>query len=160
IAGKEEVPSPAAGVPAESEAAVSPARPEDLKQGKKEEKAPDEKETGAPSKKRCLGIGLATAGREHNGIDHNMCHNDLDHMDKQFGVRIRQECEPENVSDRIVIGEQTAFRVKPQTFMNKSGLVLAKVFERYDAAIPDVIAVYDELALPLGKVRVRQKGSA
>jgi peptidyl-tRNA hydrolase, PTH1 family len=39
-------------------------------------------------------------------------------------------------------------------------LALPKLFERFEAGIRDVIAVYDELALPLGKVRIRQKGSA
>ncbi len=50
--------------------------------------------------------------------------------------------------------------VMPQTFMNRSGLALPKLFERFEATMKDVVVVYDDLALPLGKLRVRQKGSA
>jgi PTH1 family peptidyl-tRNA hydrolase len=48
----------------------------------------------------------------------------------------------------------------PQTFMNKSGAALPPVFERFESSAGDMIVVYDDLALPLGKLRVRQKGSA
>src|SRR5262245_1643828 len=107
-----------------------------------------------------LVIGLGNPGPEYEATYHNVGFRVVDQMAKQYGVRIRQDCGPALVSDKIVIGGQTAVLVQPQTFMNRSGLVLPKLFERYEAAITDVVAVYDELALPLGKVRVRQKGSA
>src|SRR5262245_63560505 len=44
--------------------------------------------------------------------------------------------------------------------MNKSGSALLPVFERFEASARDLVVVYDDLALPLGKLRVRQKGSA
>jgi PTH1 family peptidyl-tRNA hydrolase len=44
--------------------------------------------------------------------------------------------------------------------MNRSGAALPAVFERFEATARDLIVVYDDLALPLGKIRVRQKGSA
>jgi len=75
-------------------------------------------------------------------------------------VRIRQECGQAVVSDRIVVAGEPAVIVMPQTFMNRSGLALPKVFERFEASAKDVVVVYDDLALPLGKLRVRQKGSA
>ena len=48
----------------------------------------------------------------------------------------------------------------PQTFMNLSGSVLPKLFERFETNAGSVIVVYDDIALPLGKLRIRQKGSA
>jgi len=50
--------------------------------------------------------------------------------------------------------------VMPQTFMNRSGAALPPVFEHFESSARDIIVVYDDLALPLGKLRVRQKGSA
>jgi PTH1 family peptidyl-tRNA hydrolase len=44
--------------------------------------------------------------------------------------------------------------------MNKSGAGIPQLFERFEASGKDLIVVYDDLALPLGKLRVRQKGSA
>src|ERR1041385_6244919 len=107
-----------------------------------------------------LVIGLGNPGPEYENTYHNVGFRVVDQMAKKYGVRIRQECGPAIVSDKIVIAGQVAVLVQPQTFMNRSGLVLPKLFERYEAVIHDVVAVYDELALPLGKVRVRQKGSA
>ena len=57
-------------------------------------------------------------------------------------------------------GPEDAVLVQPQTFMNLSGSVLPKLFERFEASVGDVVAVYDDIALPLGKLRIRQKGSA
>jgi PTH1 family peptidyl-tRNA hydrolase len=55
---------------------------------------------------------------------------------------------------------QDAILVRPQTFMNLSGSVLPKLFERFETNSEQMIAVYDDIALPLGKLRIRQKGSA
>ncbi len=50
--------------------------------------------------------------------------------------------------------------VAPQTFMNNSGAAVPPLFERFESGPSDVIVIYDDIALPLGKIRVRQKGSA
>jgi PTH1 family peptidyl-tRNA hydrolase len=44
--------------------------------------------------------------------------------------------------------------------MNLSGSVLPKLFERFETNSEKLLAVYDDIALPLGKLRIRQKGSA
>jgi len=107
-----------------------------------------------------LVVGLGNPGPEYESTYHNVGFRVVERMAAQHQVRIRQQCGPAMISDRIVFGGGNAVLVVPQTFMNKSGLVLPKLFERFEATIRDVIVVYDELALPLGKLRVRQKGSA
>src|SRR5262249_31530000 len=47
-----------------------------------------------------------------------------------------------------------------QTFMNNCGAAIPPLFERFEATLRDVIVIYDDVALPLGRIRVRQKGSA
>jgi len=49
---------------------------------------------------------------------------------------------------------------KPQTFMNLSGLAVAKLLEKYNLAPQDTIVLVDDLALPLGKLRIRRRGGA
>jgi len=117
---------------------------------------------GGPDAKRklVLVVGLGNPGPEYENTYHNVGFRVVDRMADLYRVRIRQTCGPALVSDKIVLGKQTAVLVQPQTFMNRSGLILPKLFERFEAAITDVIVVYDEFALPLGKLRVRQKGSA
>jgi PTH1 family peptidyl-tRNA hydrolase len=60
----------------------------------------------------------------------------------------------------MVLGGQFAVLAAPQTFMNKSGAALPPLFERFGTSPGSMIVVYDDLALPLGKLRIRQKGSA
>ena len=79
---------------------------------------------------------------------------------EQHGVRLRERCGPALISGRVTLGGQPATLVAPQTYMNKSGSALPPVFERLESGAGDLIVVYDDLALPLGKLRVRQKGSA
>ncbi len=105
-------------------------------------------------------IGLGNPGPEYEATYHNVGFRAVERMADRFGVRLRQECGPSIISDKAVIGGQTAVLVLPQTFMNHSGLALPKLLERFEATIQDVVVIYDELALPLGKLRVRQKGSA
>ena len=64
------------------------------------------------------------------------------------------------ISAQTTLGAQSAVLVLPQTYMNNSGAVISPLFERFEATVRDVIVVYDDVALPLGKIRIRQKGSA
>jgi peptidyl-tRNA hydrolase, PTH1 family len=107
-----------------------------------------------------LVVGLGNPGEEYAGTYHNVGFRVLDRIAVQHGVRIKERCGPALISGRITLGGQSAVLVAPQTFMNKSGAALGPVFERCESTANDMIVVYDDLALPLGKLRVRQKGSA
>lgn len=50
--------------------------------------------------------------------------------------------------------------VKPLTWMNRSGLAVREVIERFELELKDCLVIYDDFALPLGELRVRAKGSA
>jgi len=58
------------------------------------------------------------------------------------------------------IGDVRVMVVKPQSFMNLSGEAVGKLFAFYKIAPHDLIVVYDDLDLPLGKMRMRPKGGA
>lgn len=69
------------------------------------------------------------------------------------------ECQ--SLTTKAVIGGVAALLVKPQTFMNLSGAAVAALKQKHDVADSShVLLVSDDLALPFGKLRVRQKGSA
>jgi PTH1 family peptidyl-tRNA hydrolase len=105
-------------------------------------------------------VGLGNPGEEYAGTYHNVGFRVLERIAAEQGVRIRERCGPALVSGRVTAGGQSAALVMPVTFMNKSGAALPPVFERFESTARDLIVVYDDLALPLGKLRVRQKGSA
>ena len=105
-------------------------------------------------------IGLGNPGPEYEATYHNVGFRAVGRMAERYSVRLRQQCGPSIISDRAAVGGQEAVFVLPQTYMNHSGLALPKLFERFEATIHDVVVIYDELALPLGKLRIRHKGSA
>ena len=103
-------------------------------------------------------VGLGNPGPEYADTYHNVGFRVVDILAGRFGVRVNIVCGPALISNRT--GKEDAVLVLPQTFMNLSGSVLPRLFERFEAGSGDVIAVYDDIALPLGKLRIRQKGSA
>ena len=105
-------------------------------------------------------VGLGNPGEEYAGTYHNVGFRVLARIAAQQGVRIKERCGPALVSGKVTLGGQSAALVMPQTYMNKSGSALPPVFERFESAAHDMIVIYDDLALPLGKLRIRQKGSA
>ena len=107
-----------------------------------------------------LVVGLGNPGEEYADTYHNVGFRVLERIASSQGVRIKERCGPALVSGKVVLGGRAAALIAPQTFMNKSGSALPPVFERFESAAQDMIVVYDDLALPLGKLRVRQKGSA
>ena len=115
----------------------------------------------ASSKDRIwLVVGLGNPGVEYEGTYHNVGFRVVERMAARSQVRMRQRCGPAMISDRIIVGKQEAILVQPLTFMNLSGQAFPKLFERFGSTIRDVVVVYDDLALPVGRIRLRQKGSS
>ena len=107
-----------------------------------------------------LVLGLGNPGDEYADTYHNIGFRVLAELARKFGVRIREKCGPALISNRFEIAGNPAVLVAPQTFMNISGAVLPRLFERFETSNGRLIVVYDDIALPLGKLRIRQKGSA
>jgi peptidyl-tRNA hydrolase, PTH1 family len=107
-----------------------------------------------------LVVGLGNPGEKYANTYHNAGFRVLERIAAQQQAPFRIRCGPSLVSDRVVLGGDAAVLVLPQTFMNLSGSALPPVFERFESSAGQMIVVYDDVALPLGKLRVRQKGSA
>ena len=105
-------------------------------------------------------VGLGNPGEEYAETYHNVGFRVVGRMAAAQGVRFRERCGPALVSGKIMLAGQPAALVMPQTYMNNTGSALAAVFERFESSAGEMIVIYDDLALPLGKLRVRQKGSA
>jgi len=117
-------------------------------------------EAGSSKDRIWLIVGLGNPGVEYEGTYHNVGFRVVERMAARSRVRMRQRCGPAMISDKIALGKQEAILVQPLTFMNLSGQAFPKLFERFGSTIRDVVVVYDDLALPVGKIRLRQKGSA
>jgi peptidyl-tRNA hydrolase, PTH1 family len=105
-------------------------------------------------------VGLGNPGDEYAGTYHNVGFRVVERIAAAQGKRINIGCGPALISTKILVAAQQAVLVTPQTYMNNSGAALPPVFERFEAGPKDLMVIYDDLDLPIGKLRIRQKGSA
>lgn len=102
--------------------------------------------------------GLGNPGREYERTRHNLGFMvvDLIARHEQTSVK-REECRA--LLGRVEIGGDIAELVKPQTFMNLSGESLSCLLNKPKRSVEKLIVISDDLALPLGSIRIRPKGS-
>ena len=103
-------------------------------------------------------IGLGNPGAEYRDTRHNVGQRVLDVLAARFRKAWRSERSA--VMARAQWRGEPVDLVKPQSFMNVSGPVVAAVLRHLDAGPGDLVIVYDDIDMELGKVRVRMKGSA
>lgn len=105
-------------------------------------------------------VGLGNPGPEYVFTPHNLGFLTIDRIatDRDLEVRNRQ-CQA--LTARARIGSEDVLLAKPETYMNLSGLSVRALLEEYQLRPEaDLIVIYDELDLPLGTIRVRQRGSS
>ena len=103
-------------------------------------------------------VGLGNPGDRYQHTRHNVGFRCIDLMAREWGI---------NLSDRrakAVLGRgnhlgQDVVLAKPRTFMNNSGEGVAYLMTRFGAKADDLVVVYDEMDLPLGRMRLRPNGS-
>ena len=103
-------------------------------------------------------VGLGNPGPEYRDTRHNVGARALDALAKKLKVRFQR------VGGHLVAQakwrSEVVYLIKPQCFMNAMGPPVARVTKRLLLGPGDLILVYDDLDLPLGRVRVRMKGTA
>lgn len=102
-------------------------------------------------------VGLGNPGSKYEGTRHNVGFWCID--------RIAESCPGgSNRSHRLVhtseqvIQDRRVVLAKPRTYVNESGRAVTSLFTRFQATAKELIVVYDEMALPSGKVRIRARG--
>ena len=105
-------------------------------------------------------VGLGNPGDEYQFTPHNMGFLAVDRIAGECGVQLtNRHCRA--VTARAVLEGQPVLLAKPETYMNRSGESVRELLERYEAdPEKDLIVLYDDLALPFGSIRVRERGSA
>jgi PTH1 family peptidyl-tRNA hydrolase len=105
-------------------------------------------------------VGLGNPGIEYQFTPHNMGFLAIDRIAEQCGVKVaNRHCKA--VTARAILEGQPVLLAKPETYMNLSGESVRELLERYEVEpARDLIVLYDDLALPFGSIRVRQRGSA
>ncbi len=103
-------------------------------------------------------VGLGNPGIEYQWTYHNLGFLTVDVLANEHGVQIsNRHCKA--LTGRINIGNEPVLLAKPETCMNLSGISVRELVERYEAQpAADLIVIHDELDLPFGTVRIKQRG--
>ena len=111
-------------------------------------------EPGAVSLSTRLIVGLGNPGGEYSDTRHNVGFRVVEEVARRAGVRLRAgEC-------HSLVGEANGVLLAlPQTFMNRSGYAVRCLLERHELQSTSILVVLDEIALPLGRLRLRPTGS-
>ena len=103
-------------------------------------------------------VGLGNPGSRYRCTRHNAGFRCLDAMARKWDIRLSQRRAKAVLGVGQHLGQQIVL-AKPRTFMNNSGEGVAYLLTRFGAQPSDLLVVYDELALPVGKIRLRASGS-
>lgn len=103
-------------------------------------------------------VGLGNPGKEYENTRHNVGFLTIDALSKKLNVELdKNKCKA--IYGIYRLNNEKIILAKPQTYMNLSGESVVSLIKFYDIDIKDVIVVHDDLDLPIGKIRIRYKGS-
>jgi PTH1 family peptidyl-tRNA hydrolase len=105
-------------------------------------------------------VGLGNPGKQYDGTRHNVGWMVLDRIADRAGWSGRGKERDSAYSVRGRWADTDLLLVKPLTFMNLSGLAVRKALARERVPMEDLLVVVDDFALPLGRMRLREEGSA
>lgn len=114
------------------------------------------KSAGSPT---WLIVFLGNPGPKYEGTRHNAGFMAGDALAKDLGLKINK-AKFSALTATCEIANETVMLMKPQTFMNLSGEAVGKAARFYKIEPKNIIVISDEMTLPVGKIRVRMKGSA
>ncbi len=103
--------------------------------------------------------GLGNPGGQYEKTRHNIGFRVVEALAADNGVKIDMAKHKGLIGKGMLGGEKVIF-VKPMTFMNLSGECIRAVSDFYKIPVENIIIIYDDISLDVGKLRIRKKGSA
>ncbi|MEK7369781.1 MAG: aminoacyl-tRNA hydrolase [Planctomycetota bacterium] len=104
-------------------------------------------------------VGLGNPGEKYTKTRHNLGFMVVDRLAKRFGVEVGKR-QFKALIGKIPLDDDRLILVKPLTYMNHSGLSVKGVLNHYACSIDSLMVICDDLNLPLGRLRIRRKGSS
>ncbi|MBQ1260736.1 MAG: aminoacyl-tRNA hydrolase [Clostridia bacterium] len=103
--------------------------------------------------------GLGNPGAKYQRTRHNAGFMAIDYIAKKNGVKIDRAKFSALIAD-CKLGDKRVILMKPETFMNNSGIAIAAASDFYKIPPESVIVIHDEISFDAGVFRIRRKGSA
>ncbi|MED3354988.1 aminoacyl-tRNA hydrolase [Bacillus thuringiensis] len=104
-------------------------------------------------------VGLGNPGREYELTRHNIGFMAIDELAKRWNISLNEQKFKGVFGAGFVNGEKVIL-LKPLTYMNLSGESIRPLMDYYKIDVEDFVVMYDDLDIPVGKLRLRMKGSA
>ena len=105
-----------------------------------------------------LVVGLGNPGLRYRDTRHNVGFRCVDAMSKKWGIPVKDRRSKAVLGTGRLAGREVVL-AKPRTFMNNSGDAVSYLLTRFASKAEDLVIVYDEMELPLGRLRIRAAGS-
>ncbi|OLS34171.1 aminoacyl-tRNA hydrolase [Bacillus sp. MRMR6] len=104
-------------------------------------------------------VGLGNPGKQYENTRHNIGFDVIEELARKFSIPLNHSKFKGLYGIGFYNGEKVVL-LKPLTYMNLSGESIRAVIDFYQIDVCDIVVIYDDLDLPVGKIRLRQKGSA
>ena len=104
-------------------------------------------------------VGLGNPDRQFTHSRHNVGFRCVDHLARKWGIRLAQR-RLKAVLGQCQVEDRSIVLAKLRTYMNKSGEGVEYLLTRFNADPSKMLVIYDDMDLPVGKIRIRPKGSA
>ena len=103
-------------------------------------------------------VGLGNPDRKYENTRHNCGWLAIDYIAEKLGIKVNK-IKYKSFVGEAVIGGKKALLMKPTTYMNNSGQAVVEAMNFYKIPPENVIVIFDDVSLDVGKMRIRQKGS-
>ena len=104
-------------------------------------------------------VGLGNPGKKYEHTRHNMGFEVIDLLSDLSQIDVDKDVF-NGLLGRGKIFDKDVMLLKPQTYMNLSGTAVKTVMDYYKIELSDIIVICDDMALPVGSIRLRSKGSS
>ena len=104
-------------------------------------------------------IGLGNPGKNYTNTRHNVGFNTLDLLAKRNNININK-IKFKSVYGEGLIDNKKVILVKPQTYMNNSGLAVREILDYYKVPTEDLIVIVDDVDIGFADIRIKAKGSS
>jgi PTH1 family peptidyl-tRNA hydrolase len=104
-------------------------------------------------------IGLGNPGKAYAGNRHNVGARVINALGRRFGIELDKHTKTASAGEGRVAGGRLIL-ARPRTFMNDSGVAVRELLRRYGLEAQRMVLIYDDLDLPVARVRVRKNGGS
>jgi peptidyl-tRNA hydrolase, PTH1 family len=104
-------------------------------------------------------VGLGNPGLTYAKTRHNIGFELVDALARSAGVSVTNRRD-RALTAKISLGGQSVLLVKPQTFMNLSGESVSAILQKEEVPLSELLVICDDIHLPVGRLRIRAKGSS